>query len=196
MAKNNKAGGGCSTCTKLKRRSIPTPVQREVESFIQFFFFTALVSRWLLLLRFKCKRIELRADFPPSHLTMPDERHQTKELLKHFFPRSVNVSTKPAEIYSLQPNTVWTNLFFLFLIDKIRILVLGVSLWLSWCVFFFRYYYFLSLALILWYLVFCSVKAVNRSLHLCIWKVSLLKYFCLFYYFRFFFSTFFSPLVF
>lgn len=30
------------------------------------------------------------------------------------------------------------------------------------------------------YLVLCSVKAVNRSLHLCIWKVSLLEYFFLY----------------
>lgn len=48
---------------------------------------------------------------------------------------------------------------------------------------FFLYFFML----ILWYLVLCSVKAVNRSLHLCIWKVIFL---CVFP-FKFFFVVFF-----
>lgn len=60
---------------------------------------------------------------------------------------------------------------------KIRILVLGVSLWLFRCSMFFN---------TVCYLVLCSVKAVNRSLHLCIWKITL-YYIFLFLIFFFFF---------
>lgn len=81
-------------------------------------------------------------------------------------------------IYATTEYSAWTNLF---LRKRKKLFKSGfwslVSVFGCFGVYFF---FFLSLALILWYLVFCSVKAVNRSLHLCIWKVSLLKYFCVF----------------
>ncbi len=42
------------------------------------------------------------------------------------------------------------------------------------------YLLFISCVNTVCYLVLCSVKAVNGSLHLCIWKVSLLEFFLYF----------------
>lgn len=152
-----------------------------------FFFFTALVSHWLLLLRFKCNaaRRELNSRF--FHFTMPDRRHQTKHLNVFLFSGCVNITFR--NIFDKRILCENKPLFFFFKLIKSGFWSLVSVFGCFWCVFFF--FFFISCVNTVIPGV-CSVKAVNRSLHLCIWKVSLLKYFCVFYYFWVFFSKF-SP---
>lgn len=109
------------------------------------FFFTALVSHWLLLLRFKCNaaRRELNSRF--FHFTMPDRRHQTKHWNAFLFGGCVNKTCRNIHYTNNQILCVDKPLFFFF-VKSIK-----SGFWSLVSVFgcFGVYFFFLSLALIL-----------------------------------------------
>lgn len=130
-----------------------THVHREKVKKNFFFFFTALVSHWLLLLRFKCNaaRRELNSRF--FHFTMPDRRHQTKHLNASLFSRCVNKTCR---------NKLYTNNQILCVNKPLLFKLIKSGFWSLVSVFgcfgVYFFFFFLSLALILWYLVFAVLK--------------------------------------
>lgn len=136
------------------------------------------------------QRSEARAEFTlfPFHDARPAPPNKTLEcfLVQRMCQHNL-------QEYTRQTNTLREQTsFFFFKLIKSGFWSLVSVFGCFWCVFFFFFFFFISCVNTVIPGV-CSVKAVNRSLHLCIWKVSLLKYFCVFYYFWVFFFLSFPP---